>query len=670
MLNWFPLHVHSHYSLRDAISQADSIAQRCVELGLPGCAITDRGNVAGVVPFMKSLNGACKCGHQKAVHPTGPCDVTGCSCTAFSKYNAKPIIGCEFNVSPKDASLKTTENSKHSEIVLLCKDKDGWKKLIRAVSAANSQEHIYKNKPRLSLDRLSQYSDGKLIVLTGHAGSELADSMFMDPTAAYFSNTYEQARVLVKPEWKEALTNLITRYADLFGKENLFLEVHTLNSEAMPAMAIVGKTMRYFGKLLGIKCVAATDSRYCRPEDAQDHHILLCSKLQATLQTYETKLTDPLMATFFKGHNFAIPSTEDMLKVHEPAELENTLFIAEQCTQYDLLGKPMIPVFPCPDGFTPDSLLKELCVRGWKNKIAGKPESEHGRYRDRIKKELSVLQTAGLASYFLIVRDYVADARNRGDLVVCRGSGAGCLVSYLIGISDLIDPMKFDLSFERFYNAGRNTADRVSLPDIDCDFPVETRERVFEGLRRKYGKDKVSQMVTYTRLQGRGIMREVLRIRLGNSISMEEIKKITKPIPDESRISDKLQEMREDTGHASIIQWALENVPKELEEWCRLEDNGELNGQYAGLFKQAIRLEGTKKNPSKHAAGIVISSEPLEDICPMIYDPTSGLTLAGMEMGPLEDMGISKFDVLGINTLSKIKTTQKLLETGEIEDDD
>jgi DNA polymerase-3 subunit alpha len=239
-----------------------------------------------------------------------------------------------------------------------------------------------------------------------------------------------------------------------------------------------------------------------------------------------------------------------------------------------------------------------------------------------------------------------------------HNSAAGCLVSYLIGITD-IDPIKYKLIFERFYSAGRNTKDRISLPDIDMDVPINKREYVIEYVKNKYGSDKVSQMITYNTMKGRGALKEVLRV-YGN-VGFEEMNRITKHIPDEAKIADELQEMRDETGESSIIRWALENRVDKLKEWCYITEDNSLAGPFAKRFEQAIRLEGTKSNQSKHAAGVVISSASLNEICPMVYDSKNDQIIAGMEMQDLESLGVIKFDVLGLAFLDKAMYISELL---------
>ena len=227
--------------------------------------------------------------------------------------------------------------------------------------------------------------------------------------------------------------------------------------------------------------------------------------------------------------------------------------------------------------------------------------------------------------------------------------------SYIMWIYDIVD--NIDLSKPVII-----VPSRVSMPDIDVDIPIEKREMIIQYIKDKYGSDKVSQMVTFNTIKGRGALKDVLRV-YGN-ITFEEMNRITKNIPDESKISDDLQEMKDETGEASIIRWALENNSEKLKEWCYIDNNGELQGPLAKRFEQAIRLEGTKSNQSKHAAGIAISSECLNELCPIIYDSKNEQSIAGMEMQDLENIGIIKFDILGIALLDKIMTISDLLKEG------
>jgi DNA polymerase-3 subunit alpha len=237
------------------------------------------------------------------------------------------------------------------------------------------------------------------------------------------------------------------------------------------------------------------------------------------------------------------------------------------------------------------------------------------------------------------------------------------LVSHLVNITD-IDPIEHGLIFERFYNAGRNTKDRISMPDIDSDFPKFKREKVVKYVEGKYLPEHVAHMVTFGRMQGKAALKEVFRIN--GKLTHDERNEMCKYIPSDAAISDDLQEMREEEGEASIIKWALRYEAKGLSPWCTLKEDGTTEGEFSTLFDQAIRLEGTKKSQGKHASGIVISPVVLSEVCPMIYDSKTNSVVAGFEMNDMEAIGITKFDILGLSLLDKLEGTSQLLEFGKI----
>lgn len=621
-MNYIPLHCHSTFSLLDGLSQPKQIAERCTEINAKACALTDHGNIAGAVKFYNAMKSA----------------------------NIKPILGCELYICDKDPSIKEKENRNLSHFLVLAQNFEGWKNLIKIVSESNKPEFYY-HKPRLDLDTLGKLNDGNLIGIVGHLGSTLADAILDE--------------YVLKPNWESIGVSLIEKLKKMFNNK-LFLEAQLIDQENLPVQVILTDAIRTLGKKTNTKVICTPDAHYCKKEDAVDQRILLCNNLKTTFPEISRKISnneDVGMGCFFISDNYHIPSQEEMRQIHTAEEIENTNYVASLCEEYDILSKPKLPPFDCPKGFDDAEYLRELCRKGWKEKIANViPKEDHQIYVDRIKYELDVLQGANLSSYFLIVQDIVNYVRKNNWLPgPGRGSAAGCLVSYLIGITS-IDPIKYNLIFDRFYNSGRNTKDRISMPDIDVDVPINKREIIIEYIKNKYGTDKVSQMVTFNTIKGRGALKDVLRV-YGN-ISFEEMNKITKNIPDEAKIADELQEMKEETGEASIIRWALENNGDKLKEWCYLDDNGELQGPLAKRFEQAIRLEGTKSNQSKHAAGIAISSEPLHELCPMVYDSKNEQLIAGMEMQDLESIGIIKFDILGVAMLDKVMTIQDLLQEG------
>lgn len=562
----------------------------------------------------------------------------------------KPILGCELYISNNDSTIKTKDNSDLSHFLILAKNKAGWKKLIRIISETNKPENFY-HKPRISFDKLKPYIDGDFIGFSGHLGSTLADAMQEDPDNAMKIGTEHIA--LMK---------------DIFGND-YFLEAQLMDQEQTPKQVELTSIIRRLGKNTNTKVICTPDAHYCEKEDSVDQRILLCNNLKTTLTDINKKLLHNEkvpMSCFFQSDKFHILSPEEIMEIHTLEEIENTNYVDSLCEDYSILHKPMLPPFECPNNGNPDEYLRQLCRNGWKEKIENSVSKENqDKYIDRIKYELQILQGAGLSSYFLIVRDIVKYVKDNGWLPgPGRGSASGCLVSYLIGITS-IDPIRYDLIFERFYNSGRNTDEHISMPDIDVDVPINKRESIIDYIKNKYGEDKVSQMITFNTMKGRGALKEVLRV-YGN-ISFEEMNRITKYIPDEAKIADELQEMKEDTGESSIIRWALENNIDKLKEWCYIsEDGSSLEGPLSKRFEQAIRLEGTKSNQSKHAAGIVISKEPLNSICPMVFDSKNKQIIAGMEMQDLESLGVIKFDVLGVAMLDKIMTISQTLKTGEI----
>lgn len=621
-MTYIPLHVHSHYSLLDGLSKPDQIASRCKEIGASACALTDHGNIAGAVKFYSSMK----------------------------KAGIKPILGCELYICHESVTLKDKSNRHLSHLIVLAKNYNGWKNLIRLVSASNKPDHYY-HKPRLDLETLAQFSDGNLICVTGHLGSTLSDAILQE------YNLVE--------DWLIKGSDHIIKLNQIFHNQ-VFLEAQLIDKDNLPVQIILTDAVRQIGKLTSTKVICTPDAHYCKKTDAIDQRVLLCNNLKTTFPEINKKIIndeDAPMGCFFISDNYHIPSYQEMEAIHTKEEIDNTHYVCGLIEEYDILSKPRLPPFECPNNLSPDEYLRELCRRGWKTKIANIIDKDlHLQYIDRIKYELDVLQGAGLSSYFLIVQDIVNYVRNNGWLPgPGRGSAAGCLVSYLIGITS-IDPIKYNLLFDRFYNAGRNTDDYISMPDIDVDVPIDRREDIINYIKDKYGHDKVSQMITFNTIKGRGALKDVLRV-YGN-INFEEMNKITQNIEDEAKIADELQEMKEETGESSIIGWSLENNIDKLKEWCYIDDNGELQGPLSKRFEQAIRLEGTKSNQSKHAAGITISAEPLDQICPMVYDTKNNQLIAGMEMQDLEAMGIIKFDILGVAMLDKIMTIQSLLQKG------
>jgi len=391
---------------------------------------------------------------------------------------------------------------------------------------------------------------------------------------------------------------------------------------------------------------------YVNRKDAIPHRVLLCSGMKTTLPKVQTKIKkneEIDNKEFFMSDDFYLPTPEAFDNNTQEIELVNK--IANMCEDYEITKKPMLPQFKCPDSMDENEYLKKLCRHGWRQKLmaSGKVanKEDEANYLARVKTEFEVIFKAELSGYFLIVQDIVNYIKEQGWLAgPGRGSAAGCLVSYLLGITE-VDPIEYGLIFERFYNEGRNTEDYVSLPDIDVDVPAEHRDEVIDYIRQKYNPENVSQMITFGRLQGRAALKEVLRIN--EAVSFAEMNEITQNIPNEADISDQL----EIADEKSIIRWALMNESENLKKWCKINEDQTLDGDLASMFEQAINIEGTNKSQGKHAAGVIISQHKLKDVCPMVKDKTGNL-IAAFEMNDLESQGHVKFDILGIDLLSKI----------------
>lgn len=610
-MNWISLHNHSHYSLLDGLSKPINMVKRAKELGYSALALTDHASVSGAVDFMKACKG-----------------------------EIKPILGSELYISELDSTIhdETNGHGKTSHLVVLSKNLAGWKNLIKITSHSNLRENFYY-KPRLDLDKLANYTEN-LIAFSGHPGSALG-----------------------KCKTKEEAIALAYKYQDIFGKGNFFIEIQRIDVENYPESGLLADMLREVSIFTGIPCVATADSHYVNKIDAIDQWVILCSMLKTTMRNVKTKLENSEefgLSAFFKSDNYHIPSPEEVAALYTPEELANSIAIADMCENYSILKSPLLPKFQCPGDIPEIEHLRNLAREGWRKKIVGKGLDENV-YRDRVLRELKVMEEANLAGYMLIVQDMVKWAKGQGWLVgPGRGSVGGSLIAYLIDIT-VVDPIKYGLIFERFYNAGRNTKDNISLPDIDVDYPITKRKYMKQYIKDKFGAEKVTEIATFGSLQGRGALKEVLRVH--EACSFEMMNQITKCLPQKQEISDQLEESKE----TSIIRWVLENDPELISEYCRLDDNGNYTGDFGRYFEQAARLEGTYKSQGKHAAGIVISVENVADACPMLFDKKTGEPHAAFEMSSMEAVGLNKFDILGTCVLDKLLCINELLKYGAIQ---
>lgn len=418
------------------------------------------------------------------------------------------------------------------------------------------------------------------------------------------------------------------------------------------------------GKDFYVKTEAFSDTYYAEKEHSELHRVLLCSGMKTTLPQIKRSLNSRQQIDnqeFFECNDYYLKDRAETaaMLINDP-QMEVFDEIFNKIENYNILNRPILPNFVTPDGLTQKEYLRLLIEDAWSKMEDSVNEQDLQVYRDRIEREFGVIEGADLFGYFLVVRDIIDHCHSQGWMVgPGRGSAAGCLISFLIGITQ-IDPILYNLLFERFYNAGRNTVDHVSLPDIDIDVPSGKRDAIILYLKDKYGHSNVSQMCTFGRLQGRSAIKEVMRVN--NACGFGEMNEITKYIPDEAAVSDQLAEMDEEDR--SIIRWALLNNADELRDYCYIDEDGQLRGDYAEYFQQAIDIEGTFKTQGKHAAGVVISAEPLYEVCPMINQKSGGEKIAGLEMNDLEALGHVKFDVLALSLLDKLMYIEELLGKG------
>lgn len=601
---------HSHYSLLHSTSRSNDIASICKKHGWGYAGITDMNSVSGCVNFIKS------CKSQEIL----------------------PIIGSELIL----------DNG--SRVTLLCKNNDAWTSLLKIISIANSPEN-FNETPRISFDDLIQNINCEnFICIDGYVGSLLFSKVMTSDECIFDTLDDEGITNCLVENHLQIAKDHVKQMRNTF--ESYFLEINNIDHESYPVTKVMSSIVKSLNTDITIP---DTSSFYPERKDAVDHRVLICTKLKTTMKKLDQKIAekkDLESLKFIRSSNHYIKSFDFLKDNYDNISVENLTNIPSLIDSIEILSKPKLPAFKTPDASSEDDYLKQLCRNGWRKLIMDRIDpSKFDAYKDRVLKELEVIKKANLAGYFLIVQDYVNHFRDLGCLVgPARGSGGGSLVCYLTGIT-LIDPIEYGLLFERFYNEGRNTEDHVSLPDIDVDFPPDYRDDVIQYLKDKYGGSRVCQMLTFGKLAGRSIIKEVLRVN--ESCGFEQMNQITEKIPNEAAISDLLEEM----DNPSVIRWALENDKNALIDYCWLDDDGNLQGEYAKAFEQAMRMEGIFKTQGKHAAGVVIASDDLQEICPMVKSSRSSEQIAGMEMGDLEAIGCVKFDILGVNLLKKISET-------------
>ncbi len=565
------LHVHTEYSLLDGSCKIKELAAKAKELGMDSLAITDHGVMYGVIDFYR----------------------------AAREVGIKPIIGCEVYVAPNSRFDRETTGGedRYYHLVLLAENDIGYHNLMKIVSKGFVDGFYYR--PRVDKEILKKYHEGIIALSACLAG--------------------EVQRYLVRGMYEQA-TKVALEYADIFGKENYFLE---LQDHGIPDQRLVNQGLMRMSQETGIELVATNDVHYINAEDAVAHDILLC------IQTGKKVSDENRMR--YEGGQFFLKSEEEMRQLFPYAlqALENTHKIADRCNVEIEFGVTKVPRFHVPNGYTAWDYLKKLCYEGLERRYSGQANIEE--LREKLDYELSVIQKMGYVDYFLIVWDFIHFARSN-DIMVGpgRGSAAGSIVSYCLGITN-IDPIRYNLLFERFLNS-----ERVSMPDIDIDFCFERRQEVIDYVVRKYGKEQVVQIVTFGTLAAKGVIRDVGRV-LDLPYSMCDT--IAKMIPNELNIT---------------IDLALKMNPE-------LRSLYESDEQVKNLIDMSKRLEGLPRHTSMHAAGVVISELPVDEYVPLSRASDGSITTQ-FTMTTLEELGLLKMDFLGLRTLTVIQNAVKNVE--------
>ena len=562
------LHVHTEYSLLDGSNKIKECISRVKELGMDSVAITDHGVMYGVIDFYKAAKAA----------------------------GIKPVLGCEVYVAPGsrfDKEARGNSESRYYHLVLLAENDTGYHNLMKLVSRGFTEGYYYK--PRVDMELLEEFHEG-IIALSACLAGEVARDIGQ--------GLYEEA--------KEAAL----RYEKIFGKGNFFLE---LQDHGMSQQQMVNQALLRMSRETGIQLVATNDVHYTYEDDVKPHDILLC------LQTGKKLADEDRMR--YEGGQYYIKSEEEMRELFPYAleALENTQKIADRCNVEIEFGVTKLPKYDVPEGYTSWEYLNELCYSGLEQRYS--PVTEE--LKERLKYELSVIHDMGYVDYFLIVWDFIKYARDNNIMVgPGRGSAAGSIVAYCLGITS-IDPIRYQLLFERFLNP-----ERVSMPDIDVDFCFERRQEVIDYVVRKYGSDRVVQIVTFGTLAARGVLRDVGRVM---DLPYAFVDTIAKMVPTELNIT---------------LDKALAMNP-ELKKLYQEDD------QVRELIDMSKRLEGLPRHTSMHAAGVVISQKAVDEYVPLSLGSDGSVTTQ-FTMTTLEELGLLKMDFLGLRTLTVIQNAVEL----------
>ena len=562
------LHIHSEFSLLDGANRIKDLPVRAKGLGMDAMAITDHGVMFGAIDFYKS----CK------------------------KEGIKPIIGCEVYVAPRSRfDREPGIDNKYNHLILLAKNNQGYKNLSKLVSLGFIDGYYYK--PRIDLEILEKYSDGLVCLSACLAGSV---------NQALLNGQNEKAEEIAL--WHKRV----------FG-EDYYIEIQ---NNGIKEQVLANQKLVQLARKLDIPLVATNDAHYLKREDAYNHEVLLC------IQTGKRMSDEDRMK--FDTEELYVKSPEEMIDYFKafPDAIENTVKIAEKCNVEFEFGHTILPNYEVPDGFeTHYDYLEHLCKEGMKKRYG---ENIPEEYQKRAEYELGVIKKMGYVDYYLIVWDYIHFAK-LNDIPVGpgRGSGAGSILAYAIEITD-IDPMKYNLLFERFLNP-----ERVSMPDFDVDFSDEQRPEVINYVCRKYGHDHVSQIITFGTLAAKNAIRNVGRAL---DISLAETDKIAKMIPNELHIT----------------------IKKALEQNIELKNLYENDERIHKLLDVSMALEGMPKNTSTHACGVVITKDPVDSYVPLYV--RDGQNATQYIMTTLEELGLLKMDFLGLRTLTVIKDTKEMVK--------
>lgn len=561
------LHVHTEYSLLDGASRVSELIDEVKRLGMNAVAITDHGQMYGVMEFYKSAK----------------------------KAGIKPIIGCEVYLAPASRKdMFEVGGVRYYHLILLAENETGYRNLVQLVSLANIEGTYYK--PRVDKELLRRYHEG-IICLSACIAGEIPRALIQD-----------------QPDKAD---ELVAEYIDIFGKDNFFIE---LQKHGIPEEEKASEGLIRLAKKYGVGLVVTNDSHYTHKEDAAFHDVLLCIQTGKTLDSPDRMK--------FANDEFYMKAPKEMeaLFPEYPEAVENTLRIAERCNVEFTFGEHILPRFPLPEGMTDEAYLRRLC----EEKIGNRYNPVTNEARERMEYELGVIHQMGFDSYFLIVWDFINYAREHQIAVgPGRGSAAGSIVAYILGITD-IDPLKYALLFERFLNP-----ERVTMPDIDVDFCYIRRKEVIDYVKRRYGDDHVAQIITFGTMAARGSVRDVGRV-LG--MSYAEVDKAAKLIPTELGITlDKA--LKTSTDFRSLYE----------------ADSG-----VRRMIDFARKIEGLPRQSSTHAAGVVIAREPLTTYMPV--QMSEGTLVTAYDKDLVEELGLLKMDFLGLRTLTVIGDTIQNIE--------